>query len=190
MLSRTYLAIALSSVLLLQGCAGLIIGAGVGAVAVAHDNRTIGTQIDDKTMSSRISTALDMDKEIYNRTNISVQLFNGTLLLVGQAPTQELIVRAGKLASSVGNIKKIHNQIRLAVPITPSVTANDIWLSSKIKTTLIADKRIDGLNIEVEVENSEVFLMGLITEQEADIVVDVARNIDGVKQVVKVFEYR
>ncbi|WP_158971558.1 BON domain-containing protein [Paraglaciecola sp. L3A3] len=185
----TTLAFALSTTLLLQGCAGLIIGAGVGAVSVAHDNRTVGTQLDDKTTSSRIATTLGSDESIKTRTNISIQVFNGTALLVGQAPTQELIVHAGKLAASVQHIKKIHNQIRLGLPIPPSVTANDLWLSSKVKTKLIADKRIDGLNIEIEVENGEVFLMGLISQQEADIVVDVTRHVDGVKQVIKVFEY-
>ncbi|MCF2949358.1 BON domain-containing protein [Paraglaciecola aquimarina] len=188
-IKNTTLALTISSALLLQGCAGLIVGAGMGAVAVAHDNRTIGTQLDDKTTGSKIATVLGTDEAIKNQTNITVQVFNGTVLLVGQAPTQNLIQHAGKLAASVKNIKKIHNQIRLGAPIPPSVVAHDLWLSSKIKTKLIADKRIDGLNIEIEIENGEVFLMGLITAHEAAIAVEVTRHIEGVKQVIKAFEY-
>jgi osmotically-inducible protein OsmY len=67
--------------------------------------------------------------------------------------------------------------------------ANDVWLASKIKTKLIADKRIDGLHIQIEVENGEVFLMGLVSEQESNIAVEITRNISGVKQVIKAFEY-
>lgn len=184
-----YIPLLLSATLLVQGCAGLIIGAGVGAASVAHDRRTIGMQVDDTTTAGRISIAMSKDTAINEQTNISVQVFNGTALLVGQAPTQALIQQAEKLASSVKNIKKLHNQIRLGSPIPASVMANDTWLASKIKTKLIADKRIDGLQIEIEVENGEVFLMGLVSEQESIIAVDIARNINGVKQVIKAFEY-
>jgi osmotically-inducible protein OsmY len=184
-----YIPLLLSTTLLLQSCAGLLIGAGVGAVSVAHDRRTIGTQVDDTTTAGRISTAIYNDVAINEQTSISVQVFNGTALLVGQAPTQALIQQAESLASSVKNIKKLHNQIRLGSPIPASVVANDAWLASKIKTKLIADKRVDGLHIEIEVENGEVFLMGLVSEQESNIAVEITRNIQGVKQVIKVFEY-
>lgn len=183
------LAILVSTSLLLQSCAGLIIGAGVGAASVAHDRRTLGTQVDDKTTGNRISVTLGEDISLSEQTNISIQVFNGSALLVGQAPTQALIERAGTLASTVKHIRKIHNQIRLGAPIPPSVVARDVWLASKVKAKLIADKRIDGLHINIEVENSEVFLMGLITEQESNIAVDITRYVEGVKQVVKAFEY-
>lgn len=184
-----YLPLVLSASLLLQGCAGLIIGAGMGAVSVAHDRRTIGTQVDDTTTASRIAFAMSNDTAIKEQTNISVQVFNGTALLVGQAPTQVLIQQAAKLVSSVKNIKKLHNQIRLGPPISAGIIANDVWLASKVKTKLIADKRIDGLHIEIEVENAEVFLMGLVSKKESIVAVDITRNITGVKQVIKAFEY-
>lgn len=179
----------LLSITTIQGCAVLVIGAGVGAASAAHDRRTLGTQVDDKTAASKISVALSEVEELKNRTSITVQVFNGTALLVGQAPTNELIQLAQQTAGSVKNIKKLHNQIRLGSPISTSVAANDVWLASKVKTQLLADKRVDGLNVEIEVENGEVFLMGLVTQQEANIAVDITRNIAGVKQVVKAFEY-
>ncbi|MFT5839372.1 MAG: osmotically-inducible protein OsmY [Flavobacteriales bacterium] len=186
---KIVLPLILSTTLLLQGCAGIIIGAGMGAASIAHDRRTIGTQVDDKTTASRISTALSNDKAINQQTSISVQMFNGNALLVGQAPTQALIQQAESLASTVNNIKKLHNQIRLGPPIPANIVAHDVWLASKIKTQLIADKRIDGLHIEIEVENGEVFLMGLVSKKESNIAVDITRNIKGVKQVIKAFEY-
>ena len=180
----------LSTTLLLQGCAGLIIGAGIGAASFAHDRRTLGAQVDDTTTSGRISSAIAYDVAVSEQTSISVQVYNGTTLLVGQAPTQALIQQVEKLASSVKNIKKLHNQVRLGLPIPPSIVAKDAWIASKVKTRLIADKRIDGLHIQIEVENGEVFLMGLVSEQESNIAVEITRIIDGVKQVIKAFEYR
>jgi osmotically-inducible protein OsmY len=188
-LKKIYLPLVLSTTLLMQGCAGLIIGAGVGAVSVAHDRRTVGTQVDDKTTAGRLFSAISNDAALKEQTSISVQVFNGTALLVGQSPTRELIQQAEKLASTVKNIKKLHNQIRLGLPIPASAIAHDVWLASKVKTILIADKRIDGLHINIEVENSEVFLMGLVSQQESNIAVDITRNIKGVKQVIKAFEY-
>ncbi len=188
-LKKIYLPLVLSTTLLMQGCAGLIIGAGVGAVSVAHDRRTVGTQVDDKTTAGRLFSAISNDAALKEQTSISVQVFNGTALLVGQSPTRELIQQAEKLASTVKNVKKLHNQIRLGSPIPASAVAHDVWLASKVKTILIADKRIDGLHINIEVENSEVFLMGLVSQQESNIAVDITRNIKGVKQVIKAFEY-
>jgi osmotically-inducible protein OsmY len=188
-LKKIYLPLVLSTALLMQGCAGLIIGAGVGAVSVAHDRRTVGTQVDDKTTAGRLFSAISNDAALKEQTSISIQVFNGTALLVGQSPTRELIQQAEKLASTVKNIKKLHNQIRLGSPIPASTVAHDVWLASKVKTILIADKRIDGLHINIEVENSEVFLMGLVSQQESNIAVDITRNIKGVKQVIKAFEY-
>jgi osmotically-inducible protein OsmY len=188
-LKKIYLPLVLSTTLLMQGCAGLIIGAGVGAVSVAHDRRTVGTQVDDKTTAGRLFSAISNDAALKEQASISIQVFNGTALLVGQSPTRELIQQAEKLASTVKNIKKLHNQIRLGSPIPTSAIAHDVWLASKVKTILIADKRIDGLHINIEVENSEVFLMGLVSQQESNIAVDITRNIKGVKQVIKAFEY-
>jgi osmotically-inducible protein OsmY len=187
---KPLLVVIVSATLLMQSCAGLIIGAGVGAASVAHDRRTIGTQVDDTTTAGRLSTAISKDTNVNDQTNVTVQVFNGIALLVGQAPTQELIRQIEAEASTVKNVKKLHNQIRLGAPIPPSVVANDAWIASKVKTKLIADKRIDGLHIEIEVENAEVFLMGLVNEQESNIAVDITRNIKGVKQVIKAFEYR
>ncbi len=177
------------SSMLLQGCAALVVGAGVGAASVAHDRRTLGTQVDDKTATSRLSNALFNDEKLKNRVNINVSVFNGVALLVGQAPTEELRLQAQRTAETVKHIRKLHNQIRIAEPISPGASTNDVWLESKVKAALIGDKRIDGLHIEVEVENAEVFLIGLVKNNEADIAVDVARNVKGVNRVVKAFEY-
>lgn len=180
---------ALLTLSLLQGCAALVVGAGVGAASAAHDRRSLGTQLDDKTVSSRISIALSENAGIDKQANIHVHVFNGSVLLVGQAPTETLIRQAQEAATSVRNIEKLHNQVRLGPPVSASTTTHDVWLTSKIKANLISDKRIDGFHIHVAVENSEVFLMGLVSTKEAEIAATVARNIDGVKQVIKAFEY-
>ncbi|MFT4937568.1 MAG: osmotically-inducible protein OsmY [Paraglaciecola sp.] len=183
------IALLLGIVLVMQGCAALVVGAGVGVVSAAHDRRSLGTQVDDKTAYSRLATALGKSAVIKEQTNINVHVYNGSALLVGQAPTEDLLRQVQQVAESVKNIKKLHNQVRIGSPISTATTTNDLWLASKVKTKLLADKRIDGLHIDVAVENSEVFLMGIVSQSEADISVDIARNVSGVTQVIKAFEY-
>ncbi|MFQ3235601.1 MAG: osmotically-inducible protein OsmY [Paraglaciecola sp.] len=187
--SSKLLGISLLTLFLLQGCAALLVGAGVGAASAAHDRRTLGTQLDDKTIASRISIALSENEAISKQANISVHVFNGSVLLVGQAPSESLIRQAQQLAQSINNVDKLHNQVRLAAPISAGTDTHDLWLASKIKARLIADKRVDGFHIHVAVENSEVFLMGLVSTKEADSATNSARNVDGVSQVIKAFEY-
>lgn len=171
----------------LQGCAAVVVGAGAGVASAAHDRRTLGSQIDDKTATARLSSAFSKNKAL-DAANIDITVFNGIVLLAGQAPTEELRNEISRTAQSVKNLRKIHNQIRIGKPIPASVSANDVWLASKVKGALLTDERIDGLHIEVEVEDSEVFLLGLVKASEADIAVDVARNINGVARVIKAFE--
>lgn len=173
----------------LQGCAAVVVGAGVGAMASAHDRRTLGTQIDDKTTASKISTALSKNKLLKQEANINVHVFNGNALLVGQAPSNTLSQQALSIAQRIKPVRKVFNQIRIDQPIATTTATNDLWLASKIRTKLLAETSIDALHISVTVEDSEVFLMGLVTQSEAQQAVEITRNINGVAGVVKVFEY-
>ena len=173
----------------LTGCAVAIVGAGVGAASVAHDRRTVGTQLDDATLESRIASKLSTNEQLKGQAHINVEVFNGVTLLVGQVPNEQLKREAQQLAESLPQVNRLHNQLRLGSPTPASVRTHDVWLATKVKSNLVADKRVDGLHIEVIVEDSEVFLMGLVNEQEANIAVEIVRNINGVTKVIKAFEY-
>ncbi len=185
----TLLPLLLICLVLLQGCAAVVVGAGVGAAAVAHDRRTVGTQLDDKTLTSRINTALNENANLKKYAHINAYVFNGVTLLVGQAPNDDLKRQAQQVAESLPHVTKLHNQIRIGSPTVTSTRTHDIWLATKVRSVLLTDKSVDGLHIKVIVEDSEVFLMGLVTRQESNQAVEVARNIDGVARVVKAFEY-
>lgn len=175
---------------LLQGCAAVVVGAGVGAASVVHDRRTLGTQVDDKTMAGRIISSLGENETLKNEANVNVHVYNGVALLYGQAPNDDLKRLAYQSAAQIKQVKKIHNLVRIGSPVATTTSANDVWLASKVRAQLLADERIDGLHISVTVEDSEVFLMGLVNQQEADTAVDIARNVSGVARVVKAFEYQ
>lgn len=177
------------SLVVQTGCAVVAVGAaGTAAAVSANDRRTVGTQIDDKTTQSRVRSAINAHIEIKEEAAISVDVYNGQVLLTGQAPTQEMISKAQAAAQSVENVIKVHNQVRLGTPIPATSTMNDVWLASKLKTQMLASDRVPMLKLDLTVEDSEVFIMGLLTKEEATAAVEVARNVKGVTKVIRVME--
>jgi osmotically-inducible protein OsmY len=172
----------------LQSCAVVAIGA-VGATAlVANDRRTVGTQIDDQNAENRISILLAKHEEIAETAHIRIDVFNKVALLTGQAPQQHLIEEAEDLIKDVEYVTKVHNQIRVGEPISASSSSYDFWLASKVRSKILASDKVPALQVNVIVENKEVFLMGKVTNLEATTAVDIARHVDGVTRVVRAFE--
>lgn len=174
---------------LLQGCAAVAIGtAGAVAAKTATDRRSVGTQIDDTTASSQISFRWGQDEGLSESANLQANVYNGVVLITGQAPTQALIQKAEDIARTVSHITKVHNQIRLGQPIEASVQANDIWIASKVKAQLLTNEDVPAVQVKVVVENGEVFLMGRLSNLEATRAVEITRNVHGVKKVVRALE--
>ncbi|NDV90264.1 BON domain-containing protein [Alteromonas sp. 345S023] len=180
--------VSLLVVMQLQGCVAAFGAAGAMAAKVANDRRTVGTQLDDQNAGRAVAYQWAKSDALKAQTNLQADVYNRVLLLTGQAPSQALIDEAVERAQSVSYIKKIHNQIRIAEPIGAGTQANDIWLASKVRAKIIADERVPALQIKVIVQDSEVFLMGQLTNLEATTAVDIARNITGVARVVRAFE--
>jgi osmotically-inducible protein OsmY len=172
-----------------SGCAGLFVaGAATGAVA-AQDRRTVPTQLEDENIELKTATELFENDEIWEDTRIDVVSYNNVVLLVGQAPTAELKRKAEKLVKKVEKVRKVHNQIRIAAPISFFAARNDEYLTAKVKSAMLFTENFPASKIKVVTENSEVFLMGLVTREEAAKAVEITRNVSGVSKVIKVFEY-
>jgi len=176
-------------VCVLQGCAvATVVAVTAGATMVA-DRRTFGKQIDDQTIEFSAHNELAKQKALSKNANLHVVSMNGTVLIVGQTPNTYLRDLAIKTIENVADIVVIHNQIRIGSTTAVTTKSNDIWLTSRVKTALLANGDVNAKDIKVVTENSEVFLLGLVTKAEANIVVDIARNINGVSRVFKAFEY-
>lgn len=174
---------------MLSGCAAALVAGGAGAADSATDRRTLGSQLDDNNVEIKAALAISEDKSLSDRSRVSVTSYNGNVLLVGQTPTDDLRSRAENNVKNLPGVNKVYNLIRIGNPISFTTATNDTWLTSKVKTQLLLDERVSGRHIKVVTENGEVFLMGLVKDGEADIAVDIARNVNGVAKVFKVFEY-
>ena len=109
-------------------------------------------------------------------------------MVVGQAPNEYLRDLAIKTLTALAGVKQVHNQIKIGSTTSIATQTNDVWITTKVKAKLLLEDSVRSNNIQVLTENGEVFLMGLVTAEEADKAVEVVRNISGVAKVVKVFE--
>jgi len=179
----------LVSILALQACVETAIVAGaVTAVGAANDPRSVGKQIDDSGIEVKAMVELMQDDGISKHTNINVISYNGIVLAVGQAPNQFLIDKVIKILSDLPHVTKVHNQIKLGTPAAISDKAKDVWITTKVKSELLTDDKIEGHNIKVVTENKEVFLMGLVQQEQANRAAEIAAQIYGVERVIKVFQ--
>ncbi|MCL4165853.1 UNVERIFIED_CONTAM: hypothetical protein GTU68_022917 [Idotea baltica] len=108
---------------------------------------------------------------------------------MGQATTDSERRAFENQAKEVAGVESIHNQVRVKEPLTISAISNDSWITTKVKSALLANADLNGIKVKVITEDSEVFLLGLVSREHADIATEVARNVSGVKQVIRAFEY-
>lgn len=178
----------LSLTLLLQACAAAVVAGGASAVTSASDRRTLGSQIDDNSIVVKAERALEANVALNERAHINVNSYNGVLLLTGQSPDQQWIELAEQLVKPIQGVREVQNQIRIGNPISFTTRSRDSWITTRVKSLLIADKQISALNIKVVTESGEVFLMGLVNSHEAEKAVEIARHVNGVSRVIKAFE--
>lgn len=173
----------------LNGCAvATVVAVTAGATMIA-DRRTFSKQIDDQSIEFIAQKELGKQEALTKNTNLHVVSMNGIVLIAGQAPNTYLRDVAIKAIQDVPNIVTIYNQIRISSNTGITTKSTDAWLTSRVKSALLADAGVNAADFKVFTENSEVFLLGLVTEDEANIAVEIARNIDGVSRVFKAFEY-
>lgn len=174
----------------LTGCVATMVGAAtVTTVDVAHDRRTIGAYIDDGAIELTITQYLLRNEEIRRGTHLNATSMNGIVLITGEAQTAALKNQVLDYAQQVDGVRQVVDQAGIAGKTGFISRAGDGWLTTKVKTILYARTGFDARRVNVTTEHGTVYLMGLVTRDEADEAIEVVRHIDGVVRVVKVFEY-
>src|SRR5262249_32720782 len=171
--------LSLVPVLLLSGCPAAIIGGGALAYGTIEDRRTSGTMIDDDNIESRVSRGV---RERYGEnTHVNVTSFNRSILLTGEVPEDARKAEIEKLAQgAVNNGRNITNELQVGAPSSMSARANDSYITTKVKGRLLDSNKVNPIHVKVVTEAGVVYLMGIVTDQEANDAVEVARNTGGV----------
>lgn len=180
----------ISQFVLLSACAPVIVGGAiVSGITVANDRRTAGQVIDDKIISAHVRK--EIHKNIDNDKHIKVMTYNGVVLLVGETENYSDRVKAEDTAATMEGVIRVINELHQSIPTNIKRRTKDSYITSKAKSSLLTVE-LDGFNptrVRVMTTRGVVYLMGKVSQTEANDVVEKIRNLRGVKKVVKVFEY-
>lgn len=176
---------------MLQGCAPVVVGGAATGASVAHDRRSGGSALDDQTIEFKALNILHTNSDLVKHGNFSTTSFNQIVLLTGQAESESYRSKYARLVGQIPKIKRVVNEVQIGPDAGLSQQTTDTWITSKAKTQLFKIKipGFDPLRVKIVTESGVVYLMGIVTPQEADATVEKVRYLRGVKQVVKVFEY-
>jgi osmotically-inducible protein OsmY len=170
----------------LSGCAALVVGGAMGTALMVTDRRTAGTQLEDQSIELKSNTRIR--EAVGERGHINVTSYNRMVLLTGEVQSD---ADRTAVEQAVGRIEGVRSTVNeLAVMGASSLTSrsNDAILTSKIKASYIDAKDVQAAAFKVVTERGVVYLMGRVTEREANRATDLARGVSGVQKVVKVFE--
>lgn len=187
-LSKLVLIISLAA-LVLNGCTALVVG-GVAAgatsgAAVASDPRSSDGVFDDQSLRGKVA---DIINATIPGNNVEVTSYDKNILLTGQILTNDNKLKAEQMAHQVPGVNKIYNYIEIGASQSASQTSKDSYLTSLIKSNMLFSKGVSSNDVKVVTSNSTVYLMGMIDPYQANKMTKAAREVDGVKKVVTLFE--
>ena len=167
----------------------MVLTAGCAVFSDDPRVRTPGSMIDDQVIETMVKRQIWNSDPGFDSSHLVAVSYNGVLLLAGQVESVELRSQAEEIARSLDKVRKVHNELQVGGPISMVARANDSWLTTKVKTKMLADAEVAARKIKVVTENGTVYLMGMLPREEADAAVEAARSVYGVQKIVKVFEY-
>jgi osmotically-inducible protein OsmY len=172
----------------LAACVPVVAGGAVAGGVMASDRRTSGIYIEDQAIELKAKKMI-VDNIGSANINVSVTSFNLNVLLTGEAISDEIRAKAERAALSIDNVKSVTNELAISEKSGLGTSASDTYITSKVKASMVKENRFPSNYVKVVTENSIVYLMGMVTREEAEDAVDIARSVSGVDKVVKVFEY-
>ncbi|MDD0812417.1 BON domain-containing protein [Curvibacter sp. RS43] len=170
----------------LTGCFPLVAGGAVMTGFVATDRRTSGAQVEDEGIELRAVNRVH--EALGDGVHLNVTSYNRQVLLTGEATTAEAKQKVEQIVSRVENVRGVHNEMVVGLPSSLSDRSNDALISGKVKASLVDARDLISNAFKVVTERRVVYLMGRVTQREANRATEIARGVDGVQKVVRVFE--
>ncbi len=180
-----FFSLGLLSFVSLTGCMSM----ATSSAQAVYNHQSIQKNVQDQYITMRAYQALDIDSKQFKNTNINVATLNGVVLLSGQVTKSWQKSEAERVVRKIAGVEDVYNWIQVDKPANQLSRLNDTWLTTKVKTRLIATDEVDASQIKVVTENGTVFLMGMLKPKEANAAAMAASHTPGVKQVVKIFSY-
>ena len=172
-------AIILVSMLGLTACSG-------------HERRSTGTVINDQSLEYDVISNIRNDPSFSEADHIKVEVHLGVVLLAGETVSEENKALATQLAERPRLTERVVNDLKVGERIGFGGKLDNSWLSTKVNSILVTKNPLpgnDAARIKVVSSQNTVYLMGIVTREEGDIIAEIVRNIGGVEKVVKIFDY-
>ncbi|QCB47192.1 BON domain-containing protein [Hydrogenophaga sp. PAMC20947] len=170
----------------LSACAPLMVGGALTGAMVATDRRTSGAQLDDQGIELRAANRLG--DTFGGRARINVTSYNRRVLLTGEVANERDRQLAADTVKAIDNVNMVYNELGITNSPTFTEKAADTLLTGRVKAGLVDTKKLSANSFKVVSERATVYLMGRVTQREADQATDVARTTKGAQRVVRVFE--
>ncbi len=169
-----------------SACAPLVVGAGVTTVLVATDRRTSGAMLEDKGIELRAANRLR--DQIGERGRVSVTSYNRRVLLTGEVANEQDRLLAERTVAAVENVSGVFNELALLGVASLAQRSSDLLLTGRAKAALVEARDLFANAFHVTTSRGTVYLMGRVTQREANRATEVLRNTQGVQRVVRMME--
>lgn len=173
---------------LLSGCGAIMSSAGAGPIEDDPGERTLGQQMTDESIETKAKVNINAADDGYDAAHLSIVSYNGFVLVAGQVPSEALKALATDVVREIEDVRRIYNELEVGPATSAGTRTNDTWITTQVKSKLLASSDTPGTRVKVVTEHSVVYLMGLLTEEEGDRVALEAAEVSGAKRVVKLFE--
>jgi osmotically-inducible protein OsmY len=184
----------LAAATLLQGCFAVIAGGAAVGADTAHDRRPVKTVVSDRNIQLTAFDAINRHKELVRDDNsVKIVVYRGVMLLAGQVRSESLRRLAESSVAGIDGFERVVNEIEVTGdPQGFWRRRQDNALTARVKAALLDITSLPGFDptrVNVTASHRVVYLMGIVSREEADAVTDIARDVAGVDKVVKLFEY-
>ena len=170
----------------MTACAPFLVAGVAGSALVATDRRTSGTQLEDETIELRASAKV---RDTFGeKVHVNVTSYNRQVLLTGEVPSERELQAVSAIVEKVENVKSVANELSAMPNASLGSRSNDLVVTGKIKATLVDSRDLFANAFKVVTERNTVYLMGRVTQREADSATALIRNVGGVNKVVRMFE--
>ena len=170
----------------LSACAPIIIGGAVVSGMVAVDRRTAGTQVEDEGIELR--AAARIRDTLGERAHVNITSYNRQALVTGEVRSEQDRQKVEQIVGQVENTRSVVNDVAVAPISSLSQRSNDTFITGKVRASLVDARDISANSFKVVTERNIVYLMGRVSQREAQRATDIARGVGGVNKVVRVFE--
>lgn len=170
----------------LGACAPILMGGAMMGSLMATDRRTAGTQVEDEGIELRAGSRIR--DNLGERVHVNVTSYNRQVLLTGEVPSAQDKQLVEQVVSKVENVRAIVNEIAILGNATLTQRASDALVTGQVKAAMVDAKDLFANAFKVVTDRGTTYLMGRVTQREANRATDIARSTNGVQKVVRVLE--